>query len=133
MSIEVLIVEDDAAIRESLQDYLELFGFRVSTAVDGLDALDRLRESRPQAILLDLMMPRMSGLEFLTRLREDPVHADLPVIVMSANADTYGHRLCDLVAAVFRKPLDMDQLILAISSALPVEQKPMGEVAGGRC
>ena len=69
----LLVVDDDMDIRDALQDALELEGYAVQLAADGLEALERLRSSepRPQLILLDLMMPRMDGVAFREALRHE--------------------------------------------------------------
>jgi len=83
--LTVLIVDDDHAIVESLQDFLEDEGFAVVTAPDGQDALDRLRRGlRPCVILLDLMMPRLNGWEFRHEQLQDADLKDIPIVVVSA-------------------------------------------------
>ncbi len=85
--ITVLLVEDNDDIRGALAEWLELEGYHVVTAADGEEGLARLAEGiEPRAIVLDLMMPRMDGWTFLERLRADPRHSDLGVIVTSAMA-----------------------------------------------
>ncbi|HWE29697.1 MAG TPA: response regulator [Polyangia bacterium] len=82
-------MDDDPGIRESLADLLHDEGYVVMTAVNGQDALTRLRASgsRPCVILLDLMMPVMSGPEFYDEMRSDPGLADIPVVVISADGN----------------------------------------------
>jgi len=83
--LTVLIVDDDHAIVESLQDFLEDEGFAVVTAPDGQDALDHLRRGlRPCVILLDLMMPRLNGWEFRHEQLRDADLKDIPIVVVSA-------------------------------------------------
>jgi CheY-like chemotaxis protein len=106
----VLIVEDDADLREMMAQLLTLEGFNAATVANGRDALDYLkRSSRPDVILLDLMMPIMDGWEFRRRQRGDPALADVPVIVLSALDQT---RAADLDGVAFmKKPLDFDRLL----------------------
>jgi CheY-like chemotaxis protein len=82
----LLVVDDDPAIRETLADLLQDEGYVVMTAINGKEALTRLRagSARPCVILLDLMMPVMSGAEFYAEMRSDPALADIPVVVISA-------------------------------------------------
>ncbi|AXK72909.1 response regulator [Lysobacter sp. TY2-98] len=83
----VLIVEDDATTRNGLADLLELEGFSVSRAENGLVSLNLLRAGlRPDAIVLDLVMPVMDGLRFMKAIRST-VHADIPILVMTAVGD----------------------------------------------
>jgi CheY-like chemotaxis protein len=107
----VMIVEDELDIAEALAAILETAGFRVIKAANGQDALDLLsRGERPSVTLLDLMMPVMSGWEFLAELEGDPNLVDLPVVVLSATA--YSK---DLMGRTFlRKPIDMHHLVSVV-------------------
>ena len=80
----VLVVDDDPAAREMAERALQQDGWQVATAENGRVALDRLAESRPALVLLDLLMPEMDGFEFLHELRRQPDWRDLPVIVQTA-------------------------------------------------
>lgn len=80
----VLVVDDDEAIVAFLEDALEDAGYRVLSAVDG-KALLLAQEQRPDVILLDIMMPVMDGVEVSRRLKDDPVTARIPIVVMSAD------------------------------------------------
>ena len=110
----VLVVEDHADLRDMLAILLEGEGFSVQTATNGREALDRLEAARPSVILLDLMMPVMSGDEFRQRQLADPRYSDVPVICMTAAHD--GRARADRLRAqaYFQKPLDFDQLIGAV-------------------
>jgi CheY-like chemotaxis protein len=111
---QVLIVEDHADLRDMLAVLLESEGFDVQTATNGAEALARLEESRPAVILLDLMMPVMSGDEFRRRQLADPRYRDVPVICMTAAHD--GRVRADRLRAVeyFQKPLDFDRLLTVV-------------------
>ena len=89
----VLLVEDDEPTREMMRALLTREGWAVQEAVNGRDALERIRESRPDLILLDLMMPEMDGFEFAQRLREQPEWQAIPVIVLTAKDITEADRL----------------------------------------
>jgi signal transduction histidine kinase/DNA-binding response OmpR family regulator len=80
----VLIVDDDEGCRRDLQRLLEGQGLEVQTAVDGEDALDRIRETLPALCLIDLLMPRMNGFALIEKLRAVPETAQIPIIVLSA-------------------------------------------------
>jgi CheY-like chemotaxis protein len=88
----VLVVDDDPDVRVMLETYLELEGFDVLTASNGLDALQRLRDVRPSVILLDLMMPVMDGFMFLDHVKHVPALAQVPIVVLTAKDLTDAER-----------------------------------------
>lgn len=80
----ILVVEDSKLIRYATKMALVDAGYRVLTAIDGEEALRLVRETPPDLILLDMMLPKLSGLEVLYALRKDPATALTPVIVLSS-------------------------------------------------
>ncbi len=81
---KVLIVDDNEQNVELLQAYIEeIEGARITTAADGLEALRAVSEEKPDLILLDVMMPNMSGFEVCKQLKEDPTTRDIPVIMVT--------------------------------------------------
>jgi twitching motility two-component system response regulator PilH len=110
----ILVVEDHADLREMLTVLLESEGFAVRTAVNGVEALRRLEETRPSLILLDLMMPVMSGDEFRQRQLADPRYRDVPVICMTAAHDGRERAMRLHADDYFQKPLDFDQLMSVV-------------------
>jgi CheY-like chemotaxis protein len=89
----VLLVEDDPATREMLRRTLEKEEWWVAEAENGRVALEQVAETRPELILLDLMMPEMDGFEFITELRKDPVWRTIPIVVITAMDLTPEDRL----------------------------------------
>jgi CheY-like chemotaxis protein len=105
----LLIVEDEIAVRDALTKLVSKDGREIETASDGQEALARLTEApRPCLILLDLMMPRMNGWEFLQHKSADPVLADIPTIVLSGSRQPVEatHQLA--------KPVDVERLMALI-------------------
>jgi CheY-like chemotaxis protein len=84
MAPKVLIVDDSGDNVEMVSLLLKKRGFDVSSAPDGPEALAALEAARPDVILLDVMMPSMSGMEVLDRIRANPQHANIPVILVTA-------------------------------------------------
>ncbi|MFF5769527.1 response regulator [Streptomyces californicus] len=80
----VLVVDDNKVIRQLIRVNLELEGFEVVTAADGVECLDLVGRVRPDVITLDVVMPRLDGLETANRLRADPRTSHLPIAVISA-------------------------------------------------
>jgi CheY-like chemotaxis protein len=108
----VLLVEDDEDIRAMMAMVLELDGFQVTEAADGIEALRLLRENPPPyLVLLDLMMPGLNGADVLQRIRRDPRLAHLPVVVVSG--DSNARKLADRLGAdaCLFKPVDVRTLL----------------------
>jgi CheY-like chemotaxis protein len=119
----ILIVEDDADTRTGLHLALEDRGYEVLSTADGNEALERLRTGpKPGVILLDLYMPGMHGFAFYYRLRDDPALASIPVIVVTAAAPRERTGLD--VAAIIRKPIDLDELRLTIGRVIARNPPP---------
>ena len=86
MSDLVMVIEDEKEIRDLVRYNLEKAGYRVAAAGDGEEGLKQLFASRPDALVLDLMLPGMNGLEIIRELRAEPLTHDLPVLVLSARS-----------------------------------------------
>ena len=82
----ILVVDDDPVIQKLLSVNFEMEGYRVVTAGDGEEGLQKVANDRPDIILLDVMMPRMDGVEVVRRLKGDDATAAIPVILLSAKA-----------------------------------------------
>ena len=118
----VLVVEDESPIRAMLAELLQHAGYAVIEAGDGREALHRLREQRPDLIILDLMLPGMSGWEFLNQSREQRDRAKVPVVILSAIDGRADYPSTLGVAAWFTKPLDVSRFLSSVeqlSGALP--------------
>jgi CheY-like chemotaxis protein len=87
MAFHVLLVDDDTELRTLSQNYLEQSGFRVSTASDGWDAIREIMVSKPDVVVMDVEMPKLSGLNALDILRVGRLTDHLPIIVTSAHGD----------------------------------------------
>ena len=85
--MRILVVDDDESVRGLVRDVLEVEGHEVELAADGFSALRRLAACRPDAVVLDVMMPGMDGYAVLSRIRSSEVDGDLPVIMLTAAAD----------------------------------------------
>ena len=111
---EVMVVEDDVAIRETLREVLEDRGYRVVGAANGVEALASLRGRTPSLILLDLAMPVMDGLEFRDVQRSDPELARIPVVIISADhgGENEASRLA--VEGYLAKPFELDALLATV-------------------
>ena len=117
--VTVLVVDDDPVILKLLEVNFEMEGFRVLTAVDGGDGLRQARTKRPDIVISDVMMPKVDGLELATALKGDPKTADLPVILLSARAQSADVQrgldvgVDEYVTKPF-DPLELVDLVLAV-------------------
>jgi CheY-like chemotaxis protein len=111
----ILVVEDDAGIRDALADGLTGEGFLVRVAEDGAQALKLIEDAHPRLILLDLMMPRMTGWQLMDELRKSPDLQEIPVVIITAA------RYAGSVPSgspTFIKPLRLERLIQSIRAFL---------------
>ncbi|HET7082000.1 MAG TPA: response regulator [Chloroflexia bacterium] len=118
MQAYVLVVDDDEAVRNFIASLLSEEGYPVRSAGDAYQAMDQVGAEPPGLLLLDLMMPGVSGAEFLARLRRDERGQDLPVILISAHP-----RLREIaqdlhVEAAIPKPFDITSLLHHVSQVL---------------
>jgi two-component system, chemotaxis family, chemotaxis protein CheY len=130
MAPEILLVDDDDQLRESIADGLEAAGFAVTRASNGSDALGHLRTSNlPSLILLDLMMPGMNGWQLAEVMRADPVLAKIPIIALTATAsmDPESLHLVD-VADWLAKPFDLDQVLEIIRPFVQKREMVTGQL-----
>ena len=114
----VLVIDDEAAIRESLRMILEYEGYRVEEAASGAQALARVADSGPDAVVLDIKMPEMDGLEVLKAFRERGY--DMPVLVISGHGDVQTALEAARRGAFdfFEKPLQRERVLVALRNAV---------------
>ena len=110
----ILVIEDDAAIRETLAEILEFEGYRVTVAANGREGLQRSREARPAVILLDLMMPVMNGYEFRAEQKASADLASIPIIMISADGNLTQKAAAIDTPHFLKKPIELDVLLETI-------------------
>ncbi len=116
--MRILVVDDDRAVRESLRRSLQFNGYTVDLACDGRQALDSLDDQRPDAMVLDLMMPRVDGLQVCRQLRG--TGDDLPILVLTAR-DAVSDRVAGLDAGAddyLPKPFALEELLARLRALL---------------
>ncbi len=116
--MRILVVDDDRAVRESLRRSLAFNGYSVELAQDGLEALDLIAGDRPDALVLDVMMPRLDGLEVCRQLRS--TGDDLPILVLTAR-DSVSERVAGLDAGAddyLPKPFALEELLARLRALL---------------
>src|SRR5436309_15181992 len=124
MPRKALVVDDDADIRDMLAEQLTTHGFEVLTAGNGLEALLHVKRERPAVVVLDVMMPRLGGLEALRRIRA--FHPEAKVIIMSGNLHDEVRRqaLALGAAGVLEKPVSLPDLLVALGATERPAQTP---------
>ena len=117
---ECILVVDDSADNLSLMELiLESEGYKVGTANSGLEALQKIKEYRPNLILLDIMMPQMNGYEVVYRLRQDKSLPFIPVYFVTADKYTDKNKAIAAGAdGLIYKPVDLNELLLEVEKTL---------------
>jgi DNA-binding response OmpR family regulator len=130
--IRVLLADDEEPILESYAAYLEFSGYEVIKAIDGEDALEKIRKEKPDIIFLDLRMPKIDGWEACRRIKNDPKICGIPVIFLTALDQTRDHEraraLC--VQGYLTKPCEPAELVHQIQACIKrvaVTEQPKGD------
>lgn len=116
----MLIVDDDVVIQRLLRLNFEIRGYKVLIAGDGLQALNMVREERPDVVVLDIMMPKMDGVEVTQALKGDPSTASIPVVLLSAKLSDDAPGVAPSLGAdaYMAKPFDPMDLLEQVRSLL---------------
>jgi CheY-like chemotaxis protein len=129
MAKKVLVVDDELDMRIFITTLLETSGYKPFSAEDGAKGLEMAREKKPALIILDVMMPRESGITMYREIKSDPVLKEIPVIMLSALSrktffhsqkvlDEYKGEKIPEPAAYIEKPPEPDELLDAIENSL---------------
>ena len=121
---KILVVDDDPVNRDFFMLMLSKLGFTVEEAFDGVDAQEKLQKFHPNLILLDNVMPRMTGFEFTKSIKEDPVFREIPIIMFSALDDVHN-KLAGFELGVddyITKPFNFSEVLARINAALRSRQ-----------
>jgi CheY-like chemotaxis protein len=119
---QVMVVDDEASLRALVRVNLEVDGLDVVEAVDGVEAMELLRQSLPDLILLDIMMPRKDGIEVLEELAADENLREIPVIMLTAKGEQEDLERGAALGARghITKPFDPEQLVRTVKAALGI-------------
>ena len=118
---QVLLIEDDAAVRMLVSRVLTAYGFKVHSAADGLDGLMRLEGGpRPDLVIADIMMPRLDGMSFVQAIKARPETASIPVIFLTAKSDPRSMVEGLAIGARFyvTKPFQIEDLMSKVQRAI---------------
>ena len=120
----VLVVDDDPTVHDLLTRHLQRDGYRVVSAASGVEALAKARETRPDAITLDVLMPKMDGWLVLSELKDDPELATIPVIMLTF-VDDRSRGLTLGATEYLAKPVDQARLLAALKAHCPSKHSPL--------
>jgi CheY-like chemotaxis protein len=122
MNRRVLVVEDNDDWRAIMALFLTRMGYNVLQATDGLEAIEKAVGERPHLILMDLRLPKLSGLEATAQIKENPVTSDIPVVLCTAfGPETYKNNpIVDHLAEVVQKPIKLDVFQALVQKHLPL-------------
>jgi CheY-like chemotaxis protein len=118
-SPRILVVDDEWLLATWLAETLEDIGYLVQTASDGQEALNHVLTFRPDLVITDFMMPRLTGLELAMALRALSDLGNTPIILVSGAQGAIGRGRPDLFQAVFEKPYEIDTLLVEVSRLCP--------------
>jgi CheY-like chemotaxis protein len=108
--MQLLLVEDEVAIRDRMRDALEGAGYNVVVAADGLEAIHRLAECRPFVVILDLILPLLSGSEVYQTMQNTPELEDVPVVITTSDSTESPAGVPTLA-----KPVDLEVLLRMVA------------------
>lgn len=115
----ILIVEDDRSVASMLEDFLDTLGFRTRIVADGCQAVEQARKWRPDLIIMDLMLPRLTGGEAAQLLKHDPKTAGIPILAISGVAAVQEFEEVLEVDGILPKPFDLHDLNRRVHALLP--------------
>lgn len=120
----ILVVDDDDGVRSLVRAVLRRHGHDVETARDGAEALNKIRENNYSLVLLDLMMPKIDGLEVMRKIEEDGIISHALIVVMTAADDSLIAQLDRRrVHGVIRKPFDIEELAEIVTESINVRER----------
>lgn len=124
---KVLVVDDNPDTRQIMVDVLHMNGFAAESARDGAEGLQKARAERPDAIILDLVMPAMDGFEVLQRLKEGFETSSVPVVIVTAKDDEASYAKGQELGAkdFLTKPIEPEQVIRKIRRLLGLSLPPL--------
>jgi len=118
MNKKILIVDDDSSILEVLKLISEMAGYKVQTATSGEEALNIIKKDLPDLMVLDMMLPGISGKQVCKKIKNNPKTKKIPIVMISANIKDADFRRDPWAEEFLEKPLDMDKFLNVIAEQL---------------
>ena len=130
-SHKILVIDDSRVIRNMVRDMLPKGNFQVLEAKDGVEGLDCIRQERPNLIMLDFLLPRMSGWEVFQHIQEQPDLQNIPLVLMSGRREEVTEKISEPFEffEFIEKPFEQKELIEAIKSAMAKARLPRPKAA----
>ena len=134
---KILVIDDSRVIRNMVRDMLPPANFEVLEAADGIKGLEMIHEQKPWMIMLDFLLPRMSGFEVYETLQQSPELRRIPLVLMSGRKEEVTSKISepfeDKYLVFIEKPFEQKELITAIKRAMILAQKlpPVTVITGG--
>lgn len=124
---KILVIDDSRVIRNMVRDMLPEDSFEIIEAADGIKGLEAAKTNKPWMIILDFILPRMSGFEVYERLQQDPELSRIPLVIMSGRREEVTSKIPepfdDRYLVFVEKPIDQNQLMAAIKKAVVLSRK----------
>jgi len=123
----VLVIDDNSTIHFIIRAVLEIRGIRILSATDGLQGFKIAQEQHPDLILLDFILPKITGFHLCKMLKESKQTKSIPIILISSKADKIGKQFIHMLGAVnyVAKPFKTEVLIRVVEKALEIYQQPL--------
>jgi len=119
MPKKIMVVDDNKDIRTSVHQILEICGYEVIEAEDGMNCLKQLEQGHPDLVILDIMMPGMSGWDVAARIKQNEKWNSIPIVFLTAKGDDMSMGLGGLASEEYIvKPFDVNQLIECVNRIL---------------
>ncbi len=124
---KILVIDDSRVIRNMVRDMLPEESFEIIEAADGIKGLEAIKHNRPWMIILDFILPRMSGFEVYEHLQQDPELSRIPLVIMSGRKEEVTSKIPepfdDRYLVFVEKPIEQHQLMAAIKKAVVLSRK----------
>ena len=116
---KILVVDDDPVVIKLLESMLKGQGFEVVAASDGIDAMVQVKNTKPDLILLDIMMPELNGYEVCSHLKFDPQYKSIPIIILTSRDQELDERIGRMMGIEYmHKPIDRERLLATIAGLI---------------
>ncbi len=129
MPLVALVVDDSMLIRHTVCRFLEQHGFAVESATNGMEAVEILKRVRPDLVVTDMQMPKMSGSELITSLKAQPETAQIPIVIVAGKQSGFDKKEKRADFAIF-KDIDIESQLAKALSALLGDKTVKGKAAG---